>query len=368
MLTQKSAKSFKVGPLFCDFIMFSKDEKIWIITNYKKENGFSQLRRDFILRFKPVNKKMVPHVMAFSRIVNKFMKKGTVENCKQDCGRKSLPDDKISDVKKHFESNPKSSLRKASIELNMSVSSVHKTLKFKAYKPTLVQTLKPEHLQGRKAACGNFLKQKDGWQRKIIFSDEKWFTLSPHPNRKNDVIWSGENPSNICEVKQQGATKVMAWAGIVDGRVLPIYWFHENITAKSYLKMLENHVMPAIQGKKGLWFQQDGARVHTTDEVLDFLKSKFNGRVISNRLDFSWPAKSPDLNPLDYFFWGAAEAEVNEKKPKTICDLKKVVENYANQITRDTLHRVADNFMRRVKICYQEDGGHFEHLLKKSRL
>ena len=106
--------------------------------------------------------------------------------------------------------------------------------------------------------------------------------------------------------------------------------------------------------------------MHTTNEVLDFLKGKFNGRVISNRLDFSWPAKSPDLNPLDYFFWGAAEAEVYRKKPKTIFDLKKVVENYANQITRDTLHRVADNFMERVKICYQEDGGHFEHLLKKS--
>ena len=151
-----------------------------------------------------------------------------------------------------------------------------------------------------------------------MFSDEKWFTLTPHPNRKNDVTWAVENPGNICEVKQQGATKVMAWAGIVDGRVLPIYWFHENITAKSYLNMLENHVMPTIQGKKGLWFQQDGARVHTTDEVLDFLKSKFNGRVISNRLDFSWPAKSPNLNPLDYFFWGAAEAEVNKKKLKRL--------------------------------------------------
>ena len=122
--------------------------------------------------------------------------------------------------------------------------------------------------------------------------------------------------------------------------------------------------MNEIQGKKGLWFQQDGARVHTTNEVLDFLKGKFNGRVISNRLDFSWPAKSPDLNPLDYFFWGAAEADVNKKKPKTICDLKKVVEDYANQITRDTLHRVDDNFMERVKICFQEDGGHFEHLSK----
>ena len=109
--------------------MFLKDQKTWISINYKRESGFSQLPRDFILRFNPVNPKTVPNVKAFSRVVNKFVKKGSVENCKQNCGRKSLPDDKISDIKEHFESNSKSSLRRASIELDISVSSVHKTMK-----------------------------------------------------------------------------------------------------------------------------------------------------------------------------------------------------------------------------------------------
>ena len=80
----------------------------------------------------------------------------------------------------------------------------------------------------------------------------------------------------------------------------------------------------------------------------------------------SWPAKSPDLNPLDFYFWGAAEAEVFQKKPTTIPELKAIVETYASRIPRDTLLRVADNFMERAKICNQEDGGHFENLLKKS--
>ena len=98
--------------------MFSKDQKTWIIINYNQENGFSYRRRDFILRFKPVNKKTVPNVKAISRVVNKFMKKGSVENCKQNCGRNSLPADKIYDIKEHFESNPRSSLRRAIIELD----------------------------------------------------------------------------------------------------------------------------------------------------------------------------------------------------------------------------------------------------------
>ena len=36
---------------------------------------------------------------------------------------------------------------------------------------------------------------------------------------------------------------------------------------------------------------------------------------------------------------------------------QKVVDNYANQITRDTLQRVAENFVERVRICYKDDGG-----------
>ena len=61
------------------------------------------------------------------------------------------------------------------------------------------------------------------------------------------------------------------------GRVLPIYWFYVNVNAKSYLNMLKSHAMSTIQGKEGLWFQQDGVQVQTTNEVLDFLKSKFKG-------------------------------------------------------------------------------------------
>ena len=50
--------------------------------------------------------------------------------------------------------------------------------------------------------------------------------------------------------------------------------------------------------------------MHTTNDVLDFLQEKFHGQVNLNQLKLSWPVKSPDLNPMDFYFWGAAEAEV----------------------------------------------------------
>ena len=36
---------------------------------------------------------------------------------------------------------------------------------------------------------------------------------------------------------------------------------------------------------------------------------------------------------------------------------QKIADDCANQITRDTLQRVADNFVERVRICYKDDGG-----------
>ena len=107
------------------------------------------------------------------------------------------------------------------------------------------------------------------------------------------------------------------------------------------------------------------ARPHTTNDCLEFLQLKFQNRVISNRLDFFWPPKSPDLNPLDFYFWGEAEKAVYDAKPKNIEDLKQTVEDFARSVSRETLLAVADNFYKRSKLCLEEKGGHFEHKLKK---
>ena len=109
--------------------MFSESQRIWIVTNFRKEKGLAQLRRDLLREYKPVNHKTVPNLKTFQRIITTFLKTGSVEGCKRKRGRKPLPDTKISEVKNHFETHPRSSLRKASREIGLYVASVHKTLK-----------------------------------------------------------------------------------------------------------------------------------------------------------------------------------------------------------------------------------------------
>ena len=63
---------------------------------------------------------------------------------------------------------------------------------------------------------------------------------------------------------------------------------------------------------------QDGAPPHCTNAPLEFLNEMFRGRVISRRKENLWPAHSPDLNPLDFSFWAAAQTRVYMEKPDSI--------------------------------------------------
>ena len=86
-------------------------------------------------------------------------------------------------------------------------------------------------------------------------------------------------------------------------------------SSDTYLTMLKEVLWPKIRNivqRQHLYFQQDGARVHTTQEVRDWLDNKFHGRVISDKMDVPWPARSPDLSPLDYWFWVIALAELRK--------------------------------------------------------
>jgi len=39
-------------------------------------------------------------------------------------------------------------------------------------------------------------------------------------------------------------------------------------------------------------------------QSLNYLRGQFPGRVLSNRGDQDWPARSPDLTVCDFFLWG----------------------------------------------------------------
>ncbi len=53
-----------------------------------------------------------------------------------------------------------------------------------------------------------------------------------------------------------------------------------------------------------LILQQDGAPPHYAAVVRQYLDQMFSGQSIRRRGAIEWPPGSPDLSPLDFFFWG----------------------------------------------------------------
>ncbi|GFY22248.1 putative DD41D transposase [Trichonephila clavipes] len=53
-----------------------------------------------------------------------------------------------------------------------------------------------------------------------------------------------------------------------------------------------------------MWFQHDGAPAHFSGDVRNYLDVTFGQQRIGRGGPVRWPARSPDLSCLDFYFWG----------------------------------------------------------------
>ena len=114
------------------------------------------------------------------------------------------------------------------------------------------------------------------------------------------------------------------------------------------------------EDERDSWFQQDGASCHTANETMDMLRGFFGNKIISKNL---WPPRSPDLTSPDFFLWGYLKDRVYKGNPHSLHELKNEISHSIAEITPETLRKVSRNMRRRVELCLQENGGHFQHLL-----
>ena len=78
------------------------------------------------------------------------------------------------------------------------------------------------------------------------------------------------------------------------------------------------------------WFQQDGATAHTSLKAREWLTNQFGNKIISHHMEFPWPARSPDLFPLDYFQWGYVKENFFKRQPAATISTKYLTNNIIN--------------------------------------
>lgn len=313
-------------------------------------------------------------------VVAKFNETGSVGN-KKRANRRVLNEDAQVEILGTFVAEPTNSLRTVARLTGMSHETVRRALqlhKYHPYKMQILQELHEDDFDRRIEFCeimSNLINTRAIVVSNICFSDECTFFLNGHVNRQNCRYWSEDNPHIFREGATQWPQKINVWAGILGNAVIGPLFIEENLTGELYLHLLEDVIDPLIttelENQVGnilqeneLHFQQDGAPPHYFRPVREWLNNRFPNQWIGRRGPIEWPARSPDLTPLDFFLWGHIKSVVYKTQPDDIEDLKRRITEASRAIPEEVFQNVREEFENRLYFCLENNGEHFEHLLK----
>ena len=254
-----------------------------------------------------------------------------------------------------------------SATLGLSPSTIYnilKELKMRPYIPRRVQELNGDDPDRRLEFCEiwkGMVKDDPIFPERILWSDEAKFHLSGAVNRHNCVFWR-EGPIDLTSGNAKSAG-INVWCGLYSGGIVGPVFIEDHITAKKYLGILRRHVIPFMENQfEEMLFQQDGAPAHYANIVRNYLNDKLQHAWIGRRGTTEWPPRSPDLTPLDFFFWGVMKDRVYTQTYTELADLKKAIKKEASTLGEDTelLKKVCYSVTPRIQECIEADGGNFE--------
>ena len=242
---------------------------------------------------------------------------------------------------------------------------LRKDLNLKSYSIPIVQELKLEDFDRRMNACSDLLDRIQEDHRKLdqlLMTDECLFSVDNSIATSHCRRWSRIKPS-IVQQKPLQPQRQLVWCGITSSEVIGPYFFDGPVTAESYRTMIEDFLLPHLRRRRVMRttiFQQDGAPAHTAKVNLQWLRRVFGNRVVSKGCDMTWPPRSPDLTPPDYFLWGYLKLKIRKRRPTTLEDLIRCIleEIEALNGKKQLLTSVFQNFVKRLRKCVESGGEH----------
>ena len=343
--------------------MVSLQEKAQCVLWYHETKSPVAVQR----KFRNEYRRDPPDVKRIKDWYKKFTETGSVEDRKRS-GRPSVSDASVDAVRDAFQRSPRKSVRRASIELRMPRSTVHKVLhkrlRLRAYKVQLVQELKPHDRPQREAFATEILSRIDednDYLKHVVFSDEATFHTCGKVNRHNVRIWGSEHPHVAIE-HERNSPKVNVWCGLMHDRVIGPFFFAEpTISAITYLDMLEHYAAPQLeQFQPRVLFQQDGAPPRWGLVVRNFLDATFPNRWIGRDGPTKWPPRSPDITPLDFFLWGYIKDKVYSTPVPNVETLKARVTAAVATVTMVMLENTWREIEFRLDVLRATKGAHVE--------
>ncbi|GFY00579.1 transposable element Tc1 transposase [Trichonephila clavipes] len=179
---------------------------------------------------------------------------------------------------------------------------------------------------------------------------------------RRQLIWresgTAYRPENIQEKDRYPTCSIMVWAGImINGRTRLHVVANGTMTGQRYIdEVLLPHVR-LFRGAVGdkFVFMDDNATCHRTFAVQDCLDSEGIQRLV-------WPARSPDLNPIENV-WDALGRQVAGRNypPTNKNTLIRALTEEWDKLPQQLLDNVVQSMVRHVECCITLHGGHIPY-------
>lgn len=233
-------------------IVYNLDERIWI-TQARYQGLTYRSMRDYFAADYP--DRPIPCIRTIGNIIQNFERYGCVDPTLRKVVQpnRALSEDQRLSIYLSAINDPTLSLSQRSDELGISKTAIWNVLhdeKFSAYKMTCHQQFVENDPWNRLKFCQEMIDKLHEDPQLIdylIMTDECTFHIDRAPNRQNTRFWMQKNPFEVVSNKTQWQVSVNVWAGLVGDKKIGPFFIEEKLTAKVYLNLLEQHVLPAIR-------------------------------------------------------------------------------------------------------------------------
>ncbi|UYV63320.1 hypothetical protein LAZ67_2003740, partial [Cordylochernes scorpioides] len=241
-----------------------------------------------------------------------------------------------------------------------------------ARRPFLRLPLTQNHRRLHRQWCDERRMWTAEWNE-IVFTDESRFCLQHHDGRIRVWRHRGERMLKICAMHRHTgpAPGIMVWGGIGYHSRTPLVRIADTLNSQRYIsEVLEPVVLPYFQGLPTAIFKQENAR----PDVARIVQRFFVNRQIEL---LSWPARSPDLSPMENMWSMVAQRLTQITSPAATPDqLWQRLEAAWSTVPQEHIQGLFETMPRRVAAIYNiiycllssgEEEWAFQHIRVRQR-
>lgn len=207
-------------------------------------------------------------------------------------------------------------------------------------------------LQNDEMFCARMLCTADATRHQSWWRSFSWYALL---RKSTFVERSGKTKTLICQWLDWNSSWSDEWS-IFHSWYVEIY----ATILTDFLSILLENVPLNI--RQQMWYLHDGRSAHSTRAITVVLNREFGNRWIHRSGNNKQPTRSPDLTPLDFYFWGRLMNLLYNETHTTREDIKHRISRACALIDADEIHHAVRSIWTRIERCIHAQS-HFEHLL-----